>query len=80
MIVDWWAPPSRQADARRGACDHEPRAVVERVDQRIEPAADERVVDRPDRHQQVTGVLVGEPELGEQQEEVHLADAELDVL
>ena len=71
---------AREADPRRGAGDHEARAVVQRVDQGVEPAADERVVDRPDRHQQMARVLVGEAELREQQEEVHLADPELDVL
>ena len=81
MIVDWWAPPfGRQRDAGRRADDDEPRAGVEAVDQRIEAAADERVVHRADRQQVLAVEVVSEPERVQQQEQVHLADAELDVL
>ena len=77
----WCAPPSRDSETPDGvpAID-EARAGVRAVDERVEPAADERVVDRADRQQLHVLQLVGQPELAQQQEQVHLGDAELEVL
>ena len=69
----------RQRDPGRRADDDEAGAGVEAVDQRVEATADERVVDRADGQQVVVVQLVAEPEGVQQQEQVHLADAELDV-
>ena len=81
VTVDWWAPPSgARRDARRRPDEDEPRLDVERVDERVQAARDERVVDRADRDQPLAEQLAGQPELAEPQEQVHLADAELDVL
>ncbi len=70
----------RQRDAGRRAGHDEPRPGVDGVDEGVQPAQHERVVDRADRQQRLAGQVAGEPELAEQQEQVHLADAELDVL
>ena len=56
VIVDWCAPPSgRERDAGRRAGDDEPRARVDGVDERVQPAQHERVVDRADRQQRLPG-------------------------
>ena len=81
VIVDWCAPPSgarRDPGWRRGK--HEPGMHVERVDERVEAATDERVVHRPDRDQRLAEQLGRQAELAQPHEQVHLADAELDVL
>ena len=68
----------RHAGGRAG--DDEPGVVVDAVDQRIETTQHERVVHGADREEVLAVVLVAQPELAEQHEQVHLADAELDVL
>ena len=76
----WWAPPSGDSDtpAGRPGEDHLGPAI-EPVDERVEPAADERIVDGADGDQVLAGQLVGETELPQRHEEIHLGDAELDV-
>ena len=69
-----------QRHARRCAGDDELGVVVDAVDERIETTQHERVVDGADREEVPAVVLVAQPELAEQHEQVHLADAELDVL
>src|SRR5258708_38021908 len=68
----------------RDACwrtgEDELAARIDAVDQRVEAAADERVVDGADGQQQLAVELVAEAELAEQHEQVHLADAQLNVL
>ena len=69
-----------ERDARRRADHDEAGAVVERVDQGVEAAADERVVDGADRQQVLAVQLVTEAQRVQGEEEVHLADAQLDVV
>ena len=54
----------RQRDSRRRPDQHEARLDVERVDQRIEPARDERVVDRADRRQPLAEQLAASARTG----------------
>ena len=50
VSTDWCAPPSgARRDARRRGHQEESRVLVARVVQGVEPAADERVVERADR-------------------------------
>jgi hypothetical protein len=70
----------RQRHARRRADDHEPRILVTGVVQRIETAVHEGIVDRPDRDQPLAEQAVRQPRRAEQQEQVHLGDAQLDML
>jgi len=51
-----------QRDPGWGRDKNEPRILVERVIERIEPAFDERVVDRPDRQQAGAEQRAGKPE------------------
>src|SRR5258708_25486485 len=69
-----------ERDARWRTGEDELTARIHAVDQRVEAAADERVVDGADGQQQLAVELVAEAELAEQHEQVHLADAQLDVL
>jgi hypothetical protein len=69
-----------QRGARRGGDQEEARALVAGVDQRIEAAVDERVVERADRQQPRAEQVVGEAEGGQRGEQVVLGDAELEVL
>ena len=81
VIVDWCAPPSGASvtpDGVPATTKREPE--YDRVDERVQPAQHERVVDRADRQQRLAGQVPGQAELAEQQEQVHLADAQLDVL
>ena len=71
---------TRQRDARRRAREHEACARVDRVDQRVQATTDKRVVDGADRQQLRTVKLGTKTELPEQEKEIHLRDAELDVL
>ena len=71
---------ARQRDTRRRTGEDKARTRVDRVDEGIQTAADERVVDRADGQQLLPVQLGTQPELAEQEEEVHLGDAELDVL
>ena len=70
----------RKGHARRCAGDDEASPVVEAVDQGIQAAADERVVDGPDRKQMLPMEFMAEAEGVQHQEQVHLADPQLDVL
>src|SRR5438477_357493 len=70
----------RQADARRRRHHDEAAAGVERVIEGVEPARDERIVERADRKQRLTRHLRRQPQRGQEQEEVVLGDAQLDVL
>ena len=74
------APLGRQAHARRRRHEQELRALVAGVVQRVEAAADERVVERADRQQPSTEERAGQPQRGQEQEQVVLGDAQLDVL
>src|SRR5438094_698291 len=65
--------------AAGGAGDDEAGAVVEGIVQSVEPAADEWVVHGADREQRLAPEVLGQAELGEHREQVHLADAELDM-
>ena len=70
----------RLRDARR-RCDQEKAgALVDRVDEGIQPARYERVVERADRDQALAEQRPGQAERREQQEQVVLGDPELDVL
>ena len=76
MGAAFWA----ERHAGRRPCKHKLRPRVDAVDQCVEPAAHERVVDSADRQQELAVHLMTEAELTEQHEQVHLANAELDVL
>ena len=80
-MVDWCAPPSgARVIAGRGAGDDEPGTGVGAVEERVQAAQHERVVDGADRQQRLAGQVPGQAELAQQQEQVHLRDAQLDVL
>ena len=68
-----------EADPRRGPADDESRPRVGPVEERLEPTHHERVVQGADREERHALNLVGEAELAEQEEEVHLRDPQLDV-
>jgi hypothetical protein len=70
----------RQRDARRRRHQDEPGLLVAGVVEGIEAAGDERVVERADGDQALAEQLVRQPERGEQDEQVVLRDAQLDVL
>ena len=70
----------RQRSARRSADDHEARILVTGIIQRIEPARDERVVERADGEQALAEERMRKAERREQDEQVHLGDAEFHVL
>ena len=69
-----------ERDARGRRDQDEAGVLVAGIVQRIEPARDERVVERADRQQPLAEERVRQAEGGERQEQVHLGDAELDVL
>ena len=71
----------REGHARRRRHQDEAGVLVAGVVQRIEAARDERVVERADREQPLAEESeCDEPERGEEQEEVVLGDAELEML
>ena len=70
----------RQGQAGRRGDQQEPRVLVAGVDQRIEAAVDERIVHRADRQQPRAGHRRRQPGRAQQQEQVLLGDAQLDVL
>ena len=79
--IDWCAPPSRrQRDARRRRHHDEAGVLVAGVVERIEPARDEGIVQRADRQQPLAVDGVRQAERRQQDEQVHLGDAELDML
>ena len=69
-----------EGDPGRRAGEDETGARVGRVDDALERAHDERVVDGADRKEPFTLEVPGEAELPEQEDEVHLGDPHLDVL
>ena len=70
----------RERDARRGRRDDEPRFLIAGVVQRIEAAAHERIVERADGQQPLAKQRVGQAQRRQHQEQVHLGNAELEVL
>ena len=70
----------RERDAGRRRDQDEARVLVAGVVQRIEAARDERIVQRADRQQPLAVDRMRQAERGQQDEQVHLGDAELDVL
>ena len=69
-----------QADAGRGGHHHEAGALVAGVVERVEPTEDERVVERSHREEPRPEKRCRQPERRQQEEEVVLGDAELEVL
>src|SRR5262249_48913762 len=70
----------RQRDARGRARHQEARILVTGVVQRIETAAHEGIVKRANGQQALAEERVRKPQRAEQEEQVHLRDAELKVL
>ena len=70
---------ARERDTRRRSEDDEAAVGIRAVDQRIQPAADERVVEGTDRKELLPLEVARHPELAEREEEVHLGDPELDM-
>ena len=70
----------RQRDAGRRRRHHEARVLVTGVVQRIEAALDEGIVQRADRQQPHAVDGVRQAERRQHDEQVHLGDAELEVL
>ena len=70
----------RQRDARRRRRHHEAGVLVAGVVQRIEAALDEGIVQRADRQQPLAIDRMRQPERREHDEQVHLGDAEFEVL
>ena len=58
----------------------EPRSGVHRIDEGIQAAKDEWVIHRSDGNEWLTGQIPRKPQLTEQQEQIHLRDAQFDVL
>ena len=71
---------ARQRDARRRRHQQEPRILVAGVIQRIQPARDEGIVERAHRQQPYPEQLMRQAQRRQQQEQVHLGDAQLDML
>ena len=69
-----------QRDARRRGRENEAGVLVAGVVQRIETTTDERVVERPNRDQPLAEQRVRQPGGRQRQEQVHLGDAEFDML
>jgi hypothetical protein len=69
-----------QRDPRRGAGHHEPAPVVESIDQGVKAAEHERVIYGTNREQVLAVVIVTQSQLPQEHEQVHLRNAELDVL
>ena len=69
-----------ERDAGRGGHQQKARILVACVDQRIEPAIDERVVHGADRQHPRTRQRRGKPGGAKQQEQILLGNAEFDVL
>src|SRR5262249_43122280 len=70
----------RERNSRRRRHQNETRFLVASVVQGIEPAGDKWIVQRSDWQQPLTMMRVREPERGQQNEQVHLGDAEFDML
>src|SRR5215475_6104948 len=70
----------RQRDARGRTRHHKAGVLVAGVVERIEAAAHERIIKCADGQQALAEDRVRQPQGCEQQEQVHLGDAELEVL
>ncbi len=70
----------RQRDAGRRRHHDEAGVLVAGIVQRIEAARDEGIVERADRQQPLAVDRMRQPERRQQDEQVHLGDAELDML
>ena len=70
----------RQRDAGRRRRQHEARVLVAGIVHRIEAALDEGIVERADRQQPLAVDGMRQAQRREQDEQVHLGDAELHVL
>ena len=70
----------RKRYAGRRRDEDEARILITGVVQRIEPSLDERVVKRAYRDEALAEKRMRKPERGEQDEQVHLGDAELEML
>src|SRR5581483_10945592 len=71
---------ARQRDARWRRRQDEARLLIAGIVQGIEPARNEGIVQRADREQALAIDGVRQPKRGQQDEQIHLGDAELDVL
>ena len=71
---------ARQRDARRRRRQDEASILVAGIVQRIEPARNERVIKRADRQQTLAIDAVGKAEGRQQDEQIHLRNAQFDVL
>jgi len=69
-----------EGDARRRADQDGLAAGVDAIRPGLEGSGDERVVERGDRDEPLAPARPGAAELPEKTDEVHLGDAELDVL
>jgi hypothetical protein len=79
--MDWWAPPSGASVMPDGvAHQQEARVLVTGVVESVEAAHDEGVVERADRQETHAEERVRQPERCQQDEQVVLGDAELDML
>ena len=67
-------------DPARGRDQQEARILVTGVVERIEPARDERVVERPNRNQPLAEHVSRKPGCGEHQEQIILGNPQFDVL
>ncbi|CRL12164.1 hypothetical protein NIT7321_03036 [Phaeobacter italicus] len=62
------------------ANNHEARILIAGIIQRIETARHKRVIDRANRDQPLAKQRMGQPRSPKQQEQVHLRNAQFDVL
>jgi hypothetical protein len=70
----------RQRNARRRRHHDEAGVLITGIVQCIEAAGDERIIQRADRQQPLAVDAVRQPERGQQDKQIHLGDAELDML
>ena len=79
--IDWWAPPSgAKRQARRRRHQNEARVLITGIVERIQAAGDERIVERADGNEPLAVDRVRQAERREQDEQIILGNAELDVL
>ncbi len=69
-----------QGHATGRSRNDEPRSRVHRIDEGIQAAEDEWVIHSSDGNEWLTGQIPRKPQLTEQQEQIHLRDAQFDVL
>src|SRR5207248_1830772 len=70
----------RERDAGGGGHQDESRVLIAGIVERIEPALNEGIIKRADGDEPLAVDGMREPERGQQDEQVHLGDAELDML